>query len=188
MSSSVHAAMGERPLWGLVARFAGADELLAAAREAHAAGYRRMEAYSPFPIHTMHEVLGQRNTRLPWVVFAMGALGCAVGFGFQVWTSAFDYPLNVGGRPLVSWPAFMPVTFEVTVLLAAITTVVGMLWSMGLPTPHHPMFDAKDFDRSTTDAFFLCIEVIDRRFDAATTRAFLEGLRPLEVTELRYAP
>ena len=171
-------------LYGMLAEFESPDQLRAAARAARDAGYRRMDAYSPFPIHGLTEALGSRPSRLAGLVLAGGVLGMLSGFGLQYWASVIAYPLNVGGRPLNSWPSFIPVTFEVTVLLAALTAVLGMLALNGLPYPHHPLFGAERFARATSDRFFLCIEAADPRFDRAGTEAFLTGLHPLGVTEV----
>jgi hypothetical protein len=171
-------------LYGVLAEFETPEQLRAAARAAREAGYRRMDAYSPFPIHGLTEALGARSSRLAGLVLAGGALGTLSGFGLQYWVSVIAYPLNVGGRPLNSWPSFIPVTFEVTVLLAALTAVLGMLALNGLPYPHHPLFGAERFARATSDRFFLCIEAVDPKFDQAATRRFLESLGPSSVTEV----
>jgi hypothetical protein len=162
--------------WGIVARFHGPGELLAAAAAARDAGYRRLDAYAPFPVHGLTEAVGVPHTRLPWFVFGAGCLGGALAFGMQVWMNAFDYPLNVGGRPLISWPSFIVPTFEVIILAAALTTVLGMFFANGLPEPYHPLFDAPGFTDASTDAFFLSIETNDPLYHPERTRAFLEEL------------
>jgi len=171
-------------IYGLLAEFGGPTELIAAARQAHAAGYRRMDAYTPYPVEELTHVLGLRKTRLPWVVFAGGLLGCVGGFALQYWSSVIAYPLNIGGRPLNSWPAFLPVTFELTVLLAALFAVLGMLAMNGLPMPYHPLFAVPRFALASRDRFFLCIEARDPKYEGAATRAFLETLHPREITEV----
>lgn len=184
---TVHdAAPAGPPIHGVAARFADATELVRAARGAHARGYRRMDAYSPFPIHEMDEALGVRRTILPMLVLAAGIAGCVGGFAMQYWMNAVDYPLNIGGKPLVSWPQWVPVAFECTVLLAAMTAAFGMFALNGFPQPYHPMFNVRGFDRVTTDAFFLCIEADDPMFDAAETERFLKSLGASEVTEVAH--
>jgi hypothetical protein len=172
-------------LHGALARFGSASELLDAARQARDQGYRRMDAYSPFPVHGLAEVLQAEDARVPWLVFLCGAAGAVVGYALQYFVSVVDYPHNVGGRPFHSWPSFIPVTFETTVLLAAFGAVFGMFALNGLPRPHHPVFGARGFDRASTDAFFLCIEADDPRYDQVTTARFLEDLGALEVAEVQ---
>jgi len=169
---------------GLMAEFDNPSALVAAAEKARLAGYRQMDAYSPIPIEEVSEALGHRRTRLPILVFLGGLMGCLGGYGLQFWTQTMEYPMNVGGRPYHSWPQFIPVTFETTVLGAALTAFVGM-WALNrLPQPYHPVFNVPEFARASTDRFFLCIEAVDPRFDVRTTRQFLEGLRPVGVSEV----
>ena len=174
------------PLYGLMAEFDDPTAFVAAARLARQQGYRRMDAYSPFPIEELHEALGLRPTWLPLVVLIGGLVGAAVGYGLQYWTSAVAYPLNVGGRPLHSWPAFIPVTFECAVLAAALSAVLGMLALNGLPMPYHPVFNVPRFALASRNRFFLCIETRDPRFDLEDTRRFLETLTPYEVSDVAY--
>jgi Protein of unknown function (DUF3341) len=170
--------------FGILAEFADADDLVAAAREVHAAGYREVEAYSPMPVEGLAEALGFRRTRLPLVVLLGGIVGCLSGWALQYYTNVIDYPLNVGGRPLNSWPSFVPVVFEMTVLVAALSAVLGMLAMNGLPRPHHPLFGIPQFDRATQDRFFLCILARDPNFHPLAARQFLERLRPKEVVDV----
>lgn len=172
------------PLYGLIAEFDNPDDLIQAAHEAHAAGYRRMDAYSPMPIEGLSEALGPHDTRLPLIVLIGGLFGCIGGFALQYWVSVINYPLNIGGRPYNSWPAFVPVTFETAVLAAALTAVFGMLALNGLPQPYHPVFNVPHFELATRNRFFLCIEATDPKFDRAATRRFLEGLHPGAVNEV----
>jgi hypothetical protein len=172
------------PVYGLLAEFAGPQELLNAAAAAFAAGYRRMDAFSPFPIEGLSEALGMRRTRLPLVVFLGGLVGAVGGYVMQWYAATVAYPLNVGGRPLNSWPAFIPVTFEMTVLVAALTAVLGMLAMNGLPRPYHPVFHIDRFAHASRDAFFLLIEARDPQFDRQRTREFLQGLNPREIVEV----
>ena len=171
------------PIYGLMAEFESATALVAAARRAREAGYRKMDAYSPFPIEGLSEVLHHRD-RLPLVVLIGGVVGGASGFLFQYWASAIDYPINVGGRPLLSWPSFIPVTFEMTILVAAFAAVLGMLGLNGLPMPYHPVFNVARFEYASRNRFFLCIESSDPLFDKVVTGKFLESLEPREVCEV----
>jgi hypothetical protein len=170
------------PVYGLIAEFEDPNALLAAAHRAHDAGYRRMDAYTPFPIEALHEALGLHDTRLPMIVLIGGLFGCIGGYGLQYWVSVIAYPLNVGGRPLHSWPAFIPVTFETTILAAALSAVLGMLALNGLPQPFHPVFNVPRFALASRNRFFLCIEAIDPQFSIDGTRQFLDSLGPREVT------
>jgi Protein of unknown function (DUF3341) len=145
-----------------------------------------MDAYTPYPIEELTEAIGFHHTRLPLIVLLGGIAGCVGGYLLCYWTSVIDYPLNVGGRPFHSWPAFIPVTFETTILLAALSAVLGMLALNGLPTPYHPVFNAPRFELASRNHFFLCIEATDPKFDLETTREFLESLGPAEVTDVEY--
>ena len=176
--------MNERALYGLVAEFATTDAILHAAERSTAEGYTKHDVYSPFPIHGIEEKLNQPYTRLPWLVFAVGATGGLGGFALQAWTSAIAYPLNIGGKPLFSWPAFIPVTFECTVLFAAFAAVLGMLLFNRLPEPYHPVFDAPNFERASIDRFFLEIRATDPRFHPVETRTFLERLGAVRVSDV----
>jgi hypothetical protein len=174
------------PPYGLLAEFDSAQALVAAAARARDAGYRRTEAYSPFPVEGLTEALGQHPTRLPLVVLLGGIIGGLGGFVLQWYTSGWSYPFNVGGRPagLGSWPSFIPVTFECTVLGAALSAVFGMLGLNGLPMPYHPLFHVERFALASRDHFFLSIRAIDPKFDLVETRRFLESLGAREVTEV----
>jgi hypothetical protein len=178
-----HAA--ETPtLYGLMAEFDNPTALVDATNKARLAGFRNMDAYTPIPIHELDDALGLRRTRLPRLVLLGGILGGLGGFSLEYWASTIAYPMNIGGRPLNSWPQFIPVTFETTVLGAALTCFIGM-WALNkLPMPYHPVFNVPAFDRASRDRFFLCIEATDARFDAQTTRAFLESLHPLGVSDV----
>jgi Alternative complex III, ActD subunit len=176
--------MSDPPYYGLMAEFDSAQALVTAAQRAREAGYARMDAYSPFPIEELAEALGVRASRLPLLVLLGGVLGCVGGYFMQYYAAAVAYPLNVGGRPYHSWPAFIPVTFEMTILVAAVTAVLGMLALNGLPMPYHPVFHIPRFALATRDRFFLCIEAADPLFDAQATRTFLETLSPREINEV----
>src|SRR6476661_4109129 len=170
------------PVYGLMAEFEDPNRLVAAAHRAREAGYRRMDAYSPLPIEELHEAIGFHDTKLPLIVLMGGLIGCLTGYLLQLWVSTLAYPLNVGGKPLHSWPAFIPVTFECTILGAALSAVFGMLALNGLPQPYHPVFNVPRFALASRNRFFLCIEARDSRFDLEGTRRFLEQLGPREVT------
>lgn len=171
-------------LYGLVAEFQDADALSAAARETYTAGYRQIEACSPFPVHGLAEAIGSHSTELPSLVLGGGIAGLVAGFGLQFWASVVAYPLNIGGRPMNSWPSFLPVTFELTVLVAALAAVLGMLALNRLPQPWHPLFGVDRFERATQDRFFLVIEASDPLFHRETTMQFLETQQPTGVYEV----
>jgi hypothetical protein len=176
----------EPGLYGIMAEFNDPNSVVAAARRAYAEGYRRMNAYSPYPIEELAEAIGFHRNMLPLIVLIGGIVGGLCGYGLQYWTSVIDYPINVGGRPLHSWPAFIPITFECTVLFAAFAAVLGMLALNKLPQPHHPVFNAPRFELASRSHFFLCIESKDPKFNPAATRQFLESLGPSEVSDVEY--
>lgn len=179
------AAAAHKPLYGVMAEFADPTALVAAARRARAEGYRKIDAYSPFPIHELFEALDLNDRRLPFLVLMGGIVGCLAGFGLCYWVSVVAYPLNVGGRPFNSWPSFIPVTFEVTILLASLTTVASLIVLNGLPMPYHPVFNVQRFrERASQDGLFLAIEADDPKFDRDGTRAFLQGLGATDVNEI----
>ncbi len=183
---SVHpvAAEDQTELYGLLAEFEDADELLRATRAARERGYRKMEAYTPFPVVGLAELLEVRGRRLPLIVLAGGLLGGGGALFMQWYSAAVAYPLNVGGRPLASWPAFIPIAFELTILVAAFTTVLGMFALNGLPQPYHPVFNVAEFAEASLDRFFLCIEAEDPLFQRAETHDFLESSGALAVFEV----
>lgn len=171
-------------LHGLMAEFETPTALVAAAERARLAGYRHMDAYSPIPIEELNEALGLRRTRLPMLVLAGGIIGGLSGYGLQYWSQTIAYPLNVGGRAYHSWPHFIPVMFETTVLGAALCAFAGMWVFNKLPMPYHPVFNVPAFVRASRDRFFLCIESTDPRFDRQATAQFLESLHPIGVSEV----
>jgi hypothetical protein len=172
------------PLYGLMAEFESDRALLEAARRAYASGYRRLDAYSPFPIEGLAQALGRRRTAVPLIVLIGGLTGGLGGYFMQYYSMAVDYKFNIGGRPLHSWPSFIPITFELTVLCASLSAVIGMLALNRLPEPYHPVFNVPEFARASVDRFFLCIESTDPIFDLPGTRKFLESLNPIRVLEV----
>lgn len=172
------------PVYGLLAEFDNPEALVAAARRARAAGYRKMDAYTPFPVEELNEALELGRTGVPAIVLIGGIIGAVLGYSLQYYISVIDYPINIGGRPLHSWPAFIPVTFETTVLVAGLSAVLGMLALNGLPMPYHPIFNAPSFSLASHDRFFLCIEAGDPQFRRRETRQFLEQLAARGVVEV----
>jgi hypothetical protein len=175
---------GDEGNYGLMAEFDSPTAVVAAARRTYEAGYRRINAYSPFPIEELSEAIGYHRDYVALCTLICGILGALGGFALQYWTSAIDYPINVGGRPLLSLPAFIPVTFECTILLASFGAFIGNLLMNGLPQPYHPAFNARNFARASQDRFFLCVESDDPMYSEARTRAFLEGLGAIEVSNV----
>src|SRR5215470_17685232 len=173
-------------IYGLMAEFDTPESLVAAAERTRAEGYRRIDAYSPFPIEGLAEAIGFRSNRLPLIVLIGGIIGCVGGFYLQYWVHVIDYPVNIGGRPFNSWPMFIPVTFELTILVAALAAVLGLLALNGLPMPYHPVFNVERFELATRNRFFLSIEASDAKFDAAATRRFMEGLSSQGVYEIEH--
>ena len=172
-------------MYGLMAEFPDAASLVAAAQRVRAEGYSRTDAYSPFPIHELFEALAIEDKRVPIIVLLGGIAGAFTGFGLCYWVSAIAYPLNIGGRPLNSWPAFIPVTFELTILLASFAAMFAWIVLSGLPMPYHPVFNVPRFARqSSEDAFFLTIEATDPKFDRTRTRDFLRALGAREINEI----
>ncbi|HKD84535.1 MAG TPA: DUF3341 domain-containing protein [Terriglobales bacterium] len=172
------------PIYGLMAEFENSTELVKATKAAYAAGYRKMDAYSPFPIDEASEALGFHKTRVPLIVLVGGLLGGSGAYALQYWINCISYPLNVGGRPWHSWPAFIVPTFEMTVLFGGLAGVFGMFALNGLPMPHHPVFNVDEFARVTRDRFFLCVEAADPQFDVVGTMKFMQSLNPLSISEV----
>lgn len=176
--------MKRRPIYGLMAEFETPEQVLAAAHRTRAAGYRRIDAFTPIPVEGLAEAVGFDWTAVPIIVFCGGFLGGCTGFGMCFYANVISFPLNIGGKPFNSWPMWIPITFELTILGAALAAVIGMLALNGLPTPYHPMFNVERFALASTDRFFLCIKARDKNFDLDRTKAFLEELKPHGVYEI----
>lgn len=172
------------PIYGLIAEFDTPTEIVVAARKAHAEGYRRMDAYSPFPVEGLAEAIGFHKNRVPLVTLVGALCGTSTAYLLQYWINFIAYPLNIGGRPFHSWPAFIVVSFELTILFGGLSAAIGMLVMNGLPLPYHPLFNVPSFTAVTRDKFFLCIEATDPRFERHATYAFLSGLEPKAITEV----
>ena len=176
--------MPPKKLYGLLAEFQHAEDLLECAKRAREQGYRLIDGFSPFPVEHLAEELGSQRTLVPAIALAGGLTGGIGGYLMQYLSASAFYPINVGGRPLHSWPSFIVVTFELTILFAGVFTVFGMLALNGLPKPHHPLFGVPQFSLATDDAFFFFIEAIDPKFDREKTKSFLQGLNPVGVYEV----
>lgn len=179
-----HPTVFEPKLRGFTAHYETPEALIEAAKSAREAGYSKLDALTPYAVEGLVDVLGQRDDRVPKIVLTFGVLGALSGFALQTYVSVFDYPLNIGGRPNLSWPSFIPITFECGVLAAALSALVGMLMLNGLPRPHHPVFDAPEIERATDDRFVLFIESEDPLFNTSDTREFLKGTGAVSVQEV----
>ncbi|HEX6504805.1 MAG TPA: DUF3341 domain-containing protein [Terriglobales bacterium] len=176
--------MKRTPVYGLMAEFATPTDIVSAAKRTHEAGYRKIDAYSPFPIEELAEAIGFHREGVALVTLIGGLLGMFGGYLLQYWIHNISYPTNVGGRPLNSWPAFIVVTFEMTILFAGLAAVFGMLALNGLPMPYHPVFNVPRFAFATKDRFFLIIFSSDAKYDSVETRRFLESLEPRSISEV----
>ena len=176
--------MKRTPIYGILAEFDSPTDLVDAARRTTNAGYKKIDAYSPFPIEELAEAIGFHRNGVPLVVLIGGLLGCFGGYLLQYWIAAISYPINIGGRPYNSWPAFIVVTFEMTILVAGLAAVFGMLALNGLPMPYHPVFNVPRFAFATRDRFFLIIFSSDTKYDPVETRRFLENLEPRSISEV----
>lgn len=171
-------------LYGVIAEFDDPQSLLDAAHAVRADGYTSVDAFSPFPIHGLAEAIGFHKTRLSAIVLTMGIIGGIAGFFMCWYANVVSYPINIGGKPYNSWPAFIPITFECAILLAAFGAVFGMLALNGLPMPYHPVFNVRRFDSASRDKFFLVIEARDPKFRLDEARRFLQTLGPREVSDV----
>lgn len=171
-------------IYGIMAEFDSASDLVAAARKTHEAGYRKIDAYSPFPVEELAEAIGFHKNRVPLVTLIGAIIGGLSGYLMQYWIAAVDYPINVGGRPFHSWPSFIVVTFEMTILFGGIFAVLGMLALNGLPMPYHPVFNVPRFAMATKDRFFLIVFSTDPKYSLTGTRQFLDSLGPRSISEV----
>ncbi len=176
--------MNGGPVYGLLAEFDSAQQLIDAAHKTHSAGYKKIDAYSPFPVEGLADAIGFHKDGVPFVVLIGGILGGLSGYLLQYWVATITYPINVGGRPYHSWPSFIIVTFEMTILFAGLSAVFGMLALNGLPMPYHPVFNVPEFSKASENKFFLIVFSSDASYDPVGTREFLEGLRPRAISEV----
>jgi hypothetical protein len=172
------------PTYGMMAEFATAHELIAASQQTYQAGYRKIDAYSPYPIEEVAEAIGFHSNRVAFVTLIGAIIGGLSGYALQYWVAVITYPTNIGGRPYHSWPSFIIVTFELTILFGGISAVFGMLALNGLPMPYHPVFNVERFAMASKDRFFLIVFATDPKYDRAGTRQFLEGLHPRSLSEV----
>jgi Protein of unknown function (DUF3341) len=176
--------MKRHPIYGIMAEFDTPTALVEAARRTYQAGYRKIDAYSPFPVEGLAEEIGFHHNAVPLVVLICGILGAATGYLLQYYCDAYSYPINVGGRPYNSWPSFIVITFELTILFGGISALLGMLALNGLPMPYHPVFNVPRFAMASKDRFFLIVFSSDQQYNPAATRSFLEGLQPRSISEV----
>jgi hypothetical protein len=176
--------MKDTGTYGLLAEFDNVNDAIIAARRTYAAGYRKIDAYSPFPVEELSEAIGFHKNGVALICLVGGLLGCTGAFTLQWWINTISYPINIGGRPLNSWPSFIIVTFEMTILFSGLSAVFGMLALNGLPMPYHPVFNVPRFDLASKDRFFLIVFSSDKNYDAVRTRQFMEGLNPISVAEV----
>lgn len=178
--------MSKPDIYGMMAEFDNPTALVSAARAARDKGFRKLDAYTPFPIEELSEALHLHKNKLPLIVLVGGLVGGGLGYLLQYYVTVFNFPINVAGRPLHSWPAYIVITFEMTILVAALSAVLGLLALCGLPMPYHPTFNVPRFALASRNRFFLCIEATDPLFDRKQTSEFLESLKPKEVSEVAH--
>ena len=182
---SAHSIEDVNPLYGLMAEFETATELVDAARRTKEAGFKKFDAYSPFPIHELDDAMDLHDNRVALFTLIGGLIGCCGGFSLASWVEAVALPLNIGGRPLISAPMYIPITFECTILIGGLTAAISMIILNGLPSPYHPVFNVERFAATASRSkFFLCIESDDPKFDRTETAGFLESLEPEEIAEV----
>lgn len=180
---SAHKIEAGHPLYGLMAEFDTPTELVEAARRTRDAGFRKFDAYAPYPIHELDDAMDLHDNRVSKYTFIGGLLGCIGGFSLCSWCAS-AFPLNVAGRPLISVPMFIPITFELTILVGGLTAAISMLAMNGFPSPYHPVFNVDRFANASRNKFFLCIESADPKFERQATESFLAGLNPEEIAEV----
>ncbi|MDE3196482.1 MAG: DUF3341 domain-containing protein [Acidobacteriota bacterium] len=181
---SGHHVVEENPLYGLMAEFETAGQLVAAARKTREAGFKKFDAFSPMPLHELDEAMDLHDNRVSLFTLIGGLCGCAGGFGLCSWVSAVALPVNIAGRPPISVPMFIPITFELTILVGGLTAAISMILMNGLPRPYHPVFNVERFSNASRSKFFLCIESDDPKFDREATAGFLESLGSEEIAEV----
>jgi hypothetical protein len=174
------------PIYGVMAEFHSSEELIEAVHKAREAGFRNLDAYTPYPIEELSHALGHHRSKLPAIVLGGGIMGAIGGYALQYWTQVMVYPMNIGGRPYHSWPAFIVPTFETTILAAALSAVLGMFFLNGLPQPYHPVFNVPRFAMASRDRYFLVIESRDPKFDRDAVHRLLAGLNPTEVSDVEH--
>lgn len=173
-------------VFGVMAEFTEPKALVHAAEKAYADGYRDLNCYTPYPIHGAWEAIGHHKSPMSLITLVGGLVGCFGTFGFITWVNLIAYPINIGGRPLFSWPAFIPPTYEATILIAGLSAAFGMFLVNGLPRPHHPVFNVPSFERASQDRYFLCLESSDEKFDRAASAEYLRAFSPEEVHEVAH--
>lgn len=175
----------QRCMFGISAEFETAKELVKAAKQSRAAGYTNIKAYTPYYVDGLDAVLKHKSNWLQWLALIMIFIGVLAGFFLQYYSDVLVYPLNIGGRPFLSWPSFMQVTFELGILFAGLGILGGMFIANGFPAPYHPIFNAPNIESASRNHFFLCIEVTDKQFDLVQTQEFLQSLDPITVSEVQ---
>ena len=176
---------GNRKIYGLLAKFDSAEALISATHRAYENGYRQFDTYAPYPVEGLSHAMRLKSSPLPYVILIGGIVGAVTGFSMQVFASMIDYPLNIGGRPLFSWPAFIPITFELTILFAALAGILGLFVVTRFPQPYHPVFNSPDFnEHASQDGFYLDIQARDPKFSLENTRKFMEDLGSIQVSEV----
>jgi hypothetical protein len=181
---STHTIQTVHPLYGMMAEFETPGQLVAAARRVREAGFRNFDAYAPYPIHELDDAMDLHDNRVSLFTLIGGIVGGLSGFGLCSWVESVALPLNIGGRPLISVPMFIPITFELTILIGGLTAAISMIMLNGLPSPYHPVFNVDRFANASRNKFFLCIESEDPKFDRDGVASFLESLNPEEISEV----
>ncbi|MBL8087343.1 MAG: DUF3341 domain-containing protein [Chthonomonas sp.] len=169
---------------GIVAEFHASEDILRAANRVREAGYTQLDCYTPFPVHGLDDAIGFKCAKVQWSIFLAGLAGLVTGMGLEAWVNMVGYPMNVGGRPKFSWPSFIPVAYECTILFAGLAAAISMLLFNGLPRPYHPIFNTPNFERASQDTFFLCVEKSDPNFDEKEVHALLQKLGAVNVSNV----